>query len=155
MKKTILRCMAAALSLTAMSAQAEITLIQNTKGMLPTATALDDPALANIDGICEADSPNCLEFGLRYTTVGSGFKVFQGTIAAGGKNIQHANPVVDVVYIISGTGTMTTSDAEGNIIERVAYGPHDMIVFHPNTQHGWEGGPEPTELIVFEQSPKE
>jgi quercetin dioxygenase-like cupin family protein len=46
---------------------------------------------------------------------------------------------------------MINVDQTGTTTSEIAYSPDDVIVFHPNTHHRWENGPEPFDFVGISQ----
>ena len=50
----------------------------------------------------------------------------------------HEGPQQYILYVISGTGTLTLADKAGSTISTIGYKPDDVLVFQPSTYHGWK-----------------
>jgi len=54
-----------------------------------------------------------------------------------------------IAYVFAGPGTLLLEDTETGTISRVPYRAGDVFYFGPDTPHGWENGPEPTEMVFM------
>lgn len=87
--------------------------------------------------------------------ISKGINVMRGHVDANGSIAVHQGAEsVYVLYVISGAGKMTLNDSEGKQVGEVAYKPDDVLVFHPQTWHGWINGDEPFEFLGFDMTEK-
>jgi quercetin dioxygenase-like cupin family protein len=75
-----------------------------------------------------------------YELPGAGIQVMRGHVDPKGSIAVHEGKGQYVLYVISGTGTLTLNGKSGEQIGEVTYKPEDVIVFQPNTLHGWING---------------
>ena len=52
-----------------------------------------------------------------------------------------------IAYVVAGPGTLLLKDTKTGTISRVSYRAGDVFYFGPDTPHGWENGPEPSEMV--------
>ena len=86
-----------------------------------------------------------------------GINVMRGHVDAHGSIALHEGPAEQtyVLYVISGTGSMSLNDKDGKKYGDIAYKPDDVILFKPHTWHAWINGDTPFEFLGFDmQSPK-
>jgi quercetin dioxygenase-like cupin family protein len=83
--------------------------------------------------------------------ISKGINVMRGHVDAKGSIAVHEGPnQVYVLYVISGTGKMTLNDKDGKQYGDITYKPDDVILFSPNTWHGWVNGDTPFEFFGFD-----
>ena len=84
--------------------------------------------------------------------ISKGINVMRGHVDANGSIALHKGPAEQgyVLYVISGTGKMTLNDKDGKQYGDITYKPDDVILFSPNTWHGWVNGDTPFEFFGFD-----
>jgi quercetin dioxygenase-like cupin family protein len=83
--------------------------------------------------------------------ISKGINVMRGHVDAKGSIAVHEGPnQVYVLYVISGTGKMSLNDKDGKQYGDIIYKPDDVILFSPNTWHGWVNGDTPFEFFGFD-----
>ncbi|QAU48938.1 cupin domain-containing protein [Bradyrhizobium guangzhouense] len=88
--------------------------------------------------------------------IGKGINVMRGHVDARGSIALHEGPEEQtyVLYVISGTGTMSLNDKDGKAYGEIAYKPDDVILFQPHTWHAWVNGDTPFEFLGFDMQAK-
>lgn len=89
-------------------------------------------------------------YGALYELPGAGIQVMRGHVDPNGSIAVHDGPQQYVLYVISGTGKMTLNGKDGAEIGEITYKPDDVIVFQPNTLHGWVNGGAVFEFLGFD-----
>lgn len=89
-------------------------------------------------------------YGTLYDLPGASTHVMRGHVDAKGSIAIHEGPLPYILYVISGSGKLSLNDAGGGQISEITYKPDDVIVFQPNTLHGWTNGETPFEFLGVE-----
>ena len=55
-----------------------------------------------------------------------------------------------ILYVVAGTGKLTLNGKGGEQIGEITYKPDDVIVFQPQTLHGWVNGDAAFEFLGFD-----
>ena len=146
-----------ALAMTAPAFAGDLTSIElDPSGKIAVAVKKDSAKLAAIPdiggipnkgftyGAVHQVAPNSID-------VSKGINVMRGHVDAKGSIAVHEGPnQVYVLYVISGTGKMTLNDKDGKQYGDITYKPDDVILFSPNTWHGWVNGDTPFEFFGFD-----
>src|SRR5712664_2286982 len=89
--------------------------------------------------------------GFSYTTAfefpGAAIQIARGHVDAKGTIAVHDGKQQYILYVIGGTGKLTLNDSKGETIGDITYKPDDIIVFQPNTNHGWVNGDTPFDFL--------
>jgi len=113
------------------------------------------PVIVKKDSFTPADVPNMGEGkpnkGFSYTTAfelpGAAIQIARGHVDAKGTIAVHDGKQQYILYVIGGTGKLTLNDSKGETIGDLTYKPDDIIVFQPNTNHGWVNGDTPFDFL--------
>src|SRR5712672_1436737 len=113
------------------------------------------PVIVTKDSFTPADVPNMGEGkpnkGFSYTTAfelpGAAIQIARGHVDAKGTIAVHDGKQQYILYVIGGTGKRTLNDSKGEPIGDITYKPDDIIVFQPNTNHGWVNGDTPFDFL--------
>ena len=132
----------------------DVYVVDNEKGKRPTVLQKDS-FTRNPVPITNGGPNQGYSSAMMYATPGTGVTVYTGRMEAGGKVAPHEGGTVYILYVVRGTGKMINVDGQGVTTSEIAYKPDDVIVFHPNTHHRWENGPEPFDFVgVSQPQPK-
>jgi quercetin dioxygenase-like cupin family protein len=135
-----------ALAISAPASAGDVFVVQNTEGKKPIVLKNDSFAMAPVAEINK--KPNT---GFSYTQAselpGTGIKFMRGHLDAKGTIAVHEGPSRYILYVISGSGKLTLNDKQGEKISELTYKPDDVIIFEPNTSHGWINGDAPFEFV--------
>lgn len=64
----------------------------------------------------------------------------------------HKAPDAFFGFVAEGFGKAYQSDAEGNVSTSIDYKQGDIILFDPDTNHGWKSESETSKLLFFKAS---
>jgi quercetin dioxygenase-like cupin family protein len=135
----------------------DVYIIDNAAGKKPIVIQKDAFALTNVPDLGK-DKPNKgFNYGTALDIPGTGVQVMRGHIDAGGTIAIHEVAQQYILYVIAGTGTLDLVDKDGvTTVGQVKYKPDDVIVFQPDTLHGWknDGGASFEFLGVLAATPR-
>ncbi|SHH13372.1 cupin domain-containing protein [Cognatishimia maritima] len=78
-----------------------------------------------------------IEYGVLAEMPARGLSFAKGRVPSGGTVPMHAGPGDYALFVTAGSGFLTLYNAEGAETDRLRYAPGDLILFPPNSQHGW------------------
>jgi len=146
-------CAAASLVVIAASVPAcagGIYVIENGQGNNPVAVKKEASALAAVPVMPNGKQNQGFNYGMLYDLPGAATHVMRGHVDAKGSIAVHDGALPYILYVISGSGKLSLNDKGGGQIGEVAYKPDDVIVFQPNTLHGWTNGDTAFEFLGVE-----
>jgi quercetin dioxygenase-like cupin family protein len=146
-------CAMAAFVVTAATVPAhagEVYVIENGAGKKAVAVKKDAPALAPVPAMPDGKKNQGFNYAMLYDMPGAATHVMRGHIDAKGSIAVHEGPLPYILYVVSGSGKLSLNDASGGQIGEITYKPDDVIVFQPNTLHGWTNGDTPFEFLGVE-----
>ncbi|MGH1464827.1 MAG: cupin domain-containing protein [Cognatishimia sp.] len=82
------------------------------------------------------------DMSMEYATIGDiagrGVSFAKGCVPSGGIVPAHASPNDYAMFVIAGSGVLTLHDeGDGKETGRVAFNAGDIIIFAPESSHGW------------------
>jgi quercetin dioxygenase-like cupin family protein len=128
----------------------EVYVIEKNQGNKPVAAKKDTSALAAVPAMPNGKSNQGFNYGALYELPGAGTHVMRGHVDPKGSIAIHEGPLPYILYVISGTGKLSLNDKGGEQIGVITYKPDDVIVFQPNTLHGWTNGDTAFEFLGVE-----
>ncbi|MBR0799437.1 hypothetical protein JQ615_29085 [Bradyrhizobium jicamae] len=146
-------CAAASLIAIAVTAPAYaggIYVIENGEGGKAVAVKKDAAALAAVPAMPDGKPNQGFDYGKLYELPGAATHVMRGHVDAKGSIAVHEGPLPYILYVISGAGKLSLNDKGGAQIGEITYKPDDVIVFQPNTLHGWTNGDSAFEFFGVE-----
>ena len=150
------RLVCAAASLIAIAAiivpacASEVYVIENGQGSKAVAVKKDVSALAAVPAMPNGKPNHGFNYGMLYELPGAATHVMRGHVDAKGSIAVHEGPLPYILYVISGSGRLSLNDEGGGQIGEITYKPDDVIVFQPNTLHGWTNGDSAFEFLGVE-----
>ena len=118
----------------------EVYVIETGQGSMPIAVKKDTFALAGVPNMGEGKPNHGFTYGALYELPGAGIQVMRGHVDPKGSVAVHDGPQQYILYVIGGTGKLTLNSKGGEQIGEITYKPDNVIVFQPNTLHGWVNG---------------
>jgi quercetin dioxygenase-like cupin family protein len=128
----------------------EVYVIENGTGGIPAAVKRDVPTLAAVPVMPNGKLNQGFNYAMLYELPGAATHVMRGHVDAKGSIAIHEGPLPYILYVISGSGKLSLNDKDGSRIAEITYKPDDVIVFQPNTLHGWTNGDAPFEFLGVE-----
>lgn len=128
----------------------EVYVIENGAGKKPVAVKKEAPALTAVPAMPDGKKNQGFDYAMVYDMPGAATHVMRGHIDAKGTIAVHRGPLPYILYVVSGTGKLSLNDESGGQISEITYKPDDVIVFQPNTMHGWTNGDTPFEFLGVE-----
>jgi quercetin dioxygenase-like cupin family protein len=128
----------------------EFYVIENGQGNKSVAVKKETPPLAAVPTMAGGKPNQGFNYGALYEIPGASTRVMHGHVDAKGSIAVHDGPQPYVLYVISGTGKLTLNDKGGAQVGEITYEPDDVIVFQPDTLHGWINGDAAFEFIGVE-----
>jgi quercetin dioxygenase-like cupin family protein len=128
----------------------EIYIIENGPGNKPAAVRKETAALAAVPVMPNGKSNRGFNYGGLYELPGAATHVMRGHVDAKGSIAIHEGSLPYILYVISGSGRLSLNDDDGGQIGEITYKPDDVIVFQPNTLHGWSNGDSAFEFLGVE-----
>ncbi|WP_298883560.1 cupin domain-containing protein [uncultured Bradyrhizobium sp.] len=139
-----------AVVVTAPARAGEIYVIENGQGNKVIAAKKDVAALAAVPVMPDGKPNQGFNYAKLYELPGANTHVMRGHVDAKGSIAVHEGPLPYILYVISGSGKLSLNDKGGAQIGEVTYKPDDVIVFQPNTLHGWTNGDSAFEFLGVE-----
>ncbi len=146
-------CATALLSVMAATVPAragEVYVIENGQGNKAVAAKKETNALTAVPVMPNGKSNQGFNYGALYEMPGGLTHVMRGHVDPKGSIAIHEGPLPYILYVISGTGKLSMNDKDGEQIGAITYKPDDVIVFQPNTLHGWTNGDTAFEFLGVE-----
>ena len=128
----------------------EIYVIENGQGKKAVAVKKETAALSAVPAMPDGKPNQGFNYAKLYELPGAEYPVMRGHVDAKGSIAVHEGPLPYVLYVISGSGRLSLNDAGGAQIGEVVYKPDDVIVFQPDTLHGWTNGDTAFEFLGVE-----
>jgi quercetin dioxygenase-like cupin family protein len=128
----------------------DVTVIETSEGSRPIAVKKDVSALAAVPKMADGKENQGFSYGGLYELPGAGIRVMRGHIDPKGFVAVHQGAGQYILYVVAGTGKLTLNGKGGEQIGEVIYKPDDIIVFQPNTLHGWINGDAAFEFLGFD-----
>jgi quercetin dioxygenase-like cupin family protein len=128
----------------------EVYVIENGQGNKPVAVKKETSALAAVPAMANGKPNHGFNYGGLYELPGAAVHVMRGHVDAKGSIAIHDGPLPYILYVISGSGKLSLNDKGGGQIGEITYKPDDVIVFQPNTLHGWINGDSAFEFLGVE-----
>jgi quercetin dioxygenase-like cupin family protein len=128
----------------------DVYVIENGAGDKAVAAKKETSALAAVPVMPNGSANRGFNYGMLYELPGAGTHVMRGHVDAKGTIAIHEGPLPYILYVISGSGKLSLNDKGGGQIGEITYKPDDVIVFQPNTLHGWTNGDAPFEFLGVE-----
>jgi quercetin dioxygenase-like cupin family protein len=115
----------------------EVYVIENGQGNKAVAVRKEAPPLAAVPAMPDGKQNKGFSYGALYELPGADTRVMHGHVDPKGSIAVHEGARPYVLYVIGGTGKLSLNDKGGGQIGEITYKPDDVIVFQPNTLHGW------------------
>jgi quercetin dioxygenase-like cupin family protein len=131
----------------------EVYVIENGQGKKPIAVKKEISALAAVPAMSNGKANQGFNYGALYQLTGDATRVMRGHVDAKGSIAIHEGSRPYILYVISGSGKLTLNDEGGGQVGEITYEPEDVIVFQPNTLHGWSNGDSAFEFLGVELPP--
>ena len=128
----------------------EFFVIENGPGSKSIAVKQETAPLAAVPAMPNGKPNQGFDYGMLYDLPGAGTRVMRGHVDAKGAIAVHDGQRPYVLYVISGSGKMTLNDKAGTQVGEITYKPDDVIVFQPDTMHGWANGDAAFEFLGVE-----
>jgi len=128
----------------------EVYVIETSQGSKPIAVKKDVSALEAVPKMADGKPNQGFTYGALYELPGAGIRVMRGHVDPKGSIAVHDGPQQYILYVVAGTGKLTLNGKGGEQIGEVTYKPDDIIVFQPQTLHGWINGDTAFEFIGFD-----
>ncbi|KJC61250.1 hypothetical protein UP10_10340 [Bradyrhizobium sp. LTSPM299] len=139
-----------AIAATAPACAGEVYVIENGQGKKPVAVKTETSQLAAVPAMPNGERNQGFNYGALYELPGSGTHVMRGHVDPKGSIAIHEGALPYILYVVSGTGKLSLNDKGGEQIDVINYKPDDVIVFQPNTPHGWTNGDTAFEFLGVE-----
>jgi len=139
-----------AIAATVPACAGEVYVIENGQGNQPVAVTKETSALAAVPAMPNGKSNQGFNYGALHELPASGTHVMRGHVDAKGSIAIHEGSLPYILYVISGSGKLSLNDRGGGQIGEIIYKPDDVIVFQPNTLHGWTNGDAAFEFLGVE-----
>jgi quercetin dioxygenase-like cupin family protein len=146
-------CAAASLMVVATTIPAyagAVYVIENGEGNKAVAVKKEGAALAAVPTMPDGKPNQGFNYAKLYELPGGATHVMRGHVDAKGSIAVHEGQLPYILYVISGSGKLSLNDTDGAQIGEVTYKPDDVIVFQPNTLHGWTNGDTAFEFLGVE-----
>lgn len=95
-----------------------------------------------------------INYGTIATLKSLGVTIAKGQVPANAIVPSHAGETHYALLVLSGTGELTLSLADGTETSRVPYKAGDLIIFPPNAHHGWLNKGEDMEWLGVDIEPR-
>jgi len=128
----------------------EVYVIETSQGSKPIAVKKDTSALEAVPKMADGKPNQGFTYGALYELPGASIRVMRGHVDPKGSIAVHEGPQQYILYVVAGTGKLTLNGKGGEQIGEVTYKPDDIIVFQPQTLHGWINGETAFEFIGFD-----
>jgi len=128
----------------------EVYVIENGAGKKAAAVKKEAPALAAVPAMPDGKKNQGFNYAMLYDMPGAATHVMRGHVDAKGTIAVHQGALPYILYVVSGSGKLSLNDEGGGQIGEITYKPDDVIVFQPNTLHGWTNGDTPFEFLGVE-----
>jgi quercetin dioxygenase-like cupin family protein len=128
----------------------EVYVIENAAGKKAAAVKKEAPALSAVPAMPDGKKNQGFNYAMLYDMPGAATHVMRGHVDARGTIAVHQGALPYVLYVVSGSGKLSLNDEGGGQIGEITYKPDDVIVFQPNTLHGWINGDTPFEFLGVE-----
>ena len=125
----------------------EVFVIEASQGSKPIAVKKDTSEPAAVASMPNGKANHGFTYGALYELPGPGIQVMRGHVDPKGSIAVHDGPQQYILYVIAGTGKLTLNGKDGGQIDEITYKPDDVIVFEPNTLHGWVNGDAAFEFL--------
>ena len=129
----------------------DVYVIENGNGNKPVGVKKEAGALAAVPAMPNGKPNQGFNYGALYEMPGYAH-VMRGHVDAKGSIAIHEGPLPYILYVVSGSGKLSLNDESGGQVGEIVYKPDDVIVFQPNTLHGWTNGETPFEFFGVELS---
>jgi quercetin dioxygenase-like cupin family protein len=139
-----------AIAVTVPACAGEVYVVENGQGNKPVAVKKETSALAAVPAMPNGKSNQGFNYGMLYELPGAAAHVMRGHVDAKGSIAIHEGSLPYILYVISGSGKLSLNDKGGGQIDEITYKPDDVIVFQPNTLHGWSNGDSAFEFLGVE-----
>ena len=106
--------------------------------------------MAAVPAMADGKTNQGFAYAALYELPGAGIQVMRGHVDPKGSIAVHEGKGQYVLYVISGNGKLTLNGKGGEQVGEVTYKPEDVIVFQPNTLHGWINGDAAFEFLGFD-----
>jgi quercetin dioxygenase-like cupin family protein len=130
----------------------EVYVVENGEANKPVAVKKETSALAAVPAMPNGKLNQGFSYGVLYELPGAAAHVMRGHVDAKGSIAVHEGALPYILYVISGSGKLSLNDKGGGQIGEITYKPDDVIVFQPNTLHGWSNGDSAFEFLGVELS---
>jgi len=128
----------------------EVYVIETSQGSKPIAVKKDTASLAAVPMMADGKANQGFAYAALYELPGAGIRVMRGHVDPKGSIAVHDGKGQYILYVISGTGKLTLNGKGGEQVGEVIYKPDDVIVFQPNTLHGWINEDTAFEFLGFD-----
>lgn len=139
-----------AIAATVPACAGEIYVLENGKGNKVVAVKKEGVPLAPVPAMPDGKPNEGFNYAMLYELPGAATHVMRGHVDAKGSIAVHQGPLPYILYVISGSGKLSLNDKDGAQIGEITYNPDDVIVFQPNTLHGWTNGDRAFEFLGVE-----
>jgi quercetin dioxygenase-like cupin family protein len=139
-----------AIAATVPACAGEVYVIENGQGNKPLAVWKETSALTAVPAMPNGKSNRGFNYGMLYELPGAAAHVMRRHVDAKGSIAIHEGPLPYILFVISGSGKLSLNDKGGGQISEITYKPDDVIVFQPNTLHGWSNGESAFEFLGVE-----
>ena len=139
-----------AIATTVPAGAGEIYVLENGKGNKVVAVKKEAAALAAVPAMPDGKPNQGFSYAKLYEVQGAATHVMRGHVDARGSIAVHQGPLPYILYVISGSGKLSLNDKDGGQTGEITYKPDDVIVFQPNTLHGWTNGDQAFEFLGVE-----
>jgi quercetin dioxygenase-like cupin family protein len=127
-----------------------IYVIESGQGNKAVAVKKEAAALVAVPAMPDGKPNQGFNYAKLYELPDAGTHVMRGHVDAKGTIAVHEGPLPYILYVISGSGKLSLNDTGGAQIGEITYKPDDVIVFQPNTLHGWTNGDSAFEFLGVE-----
>ena len=128
----------------------EVYVIETSQGSKPIAVKKDTASLAAVPMMADGKANQGFAYAALYELPGAGIRVMRGHVDPKGSIAVHDGKGQYILYVISGTGKLTLNGKGGEQVGEVIYKSDDVIVFQPNTLHGWINEDTAFEFLGFD-----
>jgi len=128
----------------------EVYVIETSQGSKPIVVKKDTASLAAVPMMADGKANQGFAYAALYELPGAGIRVMRGHVDPKGSIAVHDGKGQYILYVISGTGKLTLNGKGGEQVGEVIYKPDDVIVFQPNTLHGWINEDTAFEFLGFD-----
>jgi quercetin dioxygenase-like cupin family protein len=125
----------------------DVYVVENSQGKKPIVVKKDSFALAAVPAMGEGKPNQGFTYTTAFELAGSGIQIARGRVDPKGTIAVHEGLNQYILYVIGGSGQLTLNGKNGESVGDLTYKVGDIIVFQPQTLHGWVNGNEPFEFL--------